>query len=94
MITLDFLVLPKENPLPKDIDVAYYLIHSMSSDIGDFSQMEADCAKNFCQLIKATNAQQIIYLSGIVNDNQLSKHLASRKNVEDILKNQLFLRLY
>ena len=86
LITLDFLALPKENPLPKDIDVAYYLIHSMSSDIGDFSQMEAECATNFYQLIEATNAQQIIYLSGIVNDNQLSKHLASRKNVEDILK--------
>ena len=52
LITLDFLVLPKENPLPKDIDVAYYLIHSMSSDIGDFSQMEADCAKNFVNLLK------------------------------------------
>ena len=51
LITLDFLASPKENPLPKDIDVAYYLIHSMSSDIGDFSQMEADCATNFCQLI-------------------------------------------
>ena len=86
LITLDFLASPKENPLPKDIDVAYYLIHSMSSDIGDFSQMEAECATNFYQLIEATNAQQIIYLSGIVNDNQLSKHLASRKNVEDILK--------
>ena len=33
-----------------------------------------------------TNAKQIIYLSGIINDDQLSKHLASRKNVEDILK--------
>ena len=86
LITLDFLASSKENPLPKDIDVAYYLIHSMSSDIGDFSQMEAECATNFCQLIEDTNTQQIIYLSGIVNDNQLSKHLASRKNVEDILK--------
>jgi uncharacterized protein YbjT (DUF2867 family) len=86
LITLDFLASPKENPLPQDIDVAYYLIHSMSSDIGDFSQMEADCATNFCRLMEETNAKQIIYLSGIINDDQLSKHLASRKNVEDILK--------
>ncbi len=87
LITLDYLAPPKDNPLPKDIDVAYYLIHSMSSDIGDFSQMEAYCAVNFCRLIEGTKAQQIIYLSGIVNDEVLSKHLASRKNVESILMN-------
>lgn len=85
LITLDFLNLPKNNPIPKDIDVAYYLIHSMSSDVGDFSQMEAQCAHNFIHLLAKTNAKQIIYLSGIVNEKNLSKHLASRKNVEDIL---------
>ena len=85
LITLDFLHLPKENPLPENIDVAYYLIHSMSSDIGDFSRMEAQCAHNFVSLVEQTQAKQIIYLSGIVNEKALSKHLASRKNVEDIL---------
>lgn len=86
LITLDFLGRPDKNPIPKEIDVAYYLIHSMSSDQGDFSQMEAQCAQNFCSLIEDTLAKQIIYLSGIVNQKDLSKHLASRKNVEDILK--------
>ncbi|MGB1971736.1 MAG: SDR family oxidoreductase [Flavobacteriaceae bacterium] len=86
IITLDFLKPPEKNPLPKDIDAAYYLIHSMSSNSGDFTEMEALCAKNFCALLEQTKAQQIIYLSGIVNDTQLSKHLLSRKNVENILK--------
>lgn len=85
LITLDFLHLTEENPLPENIDVAYYLIHSMSSDIGDFSRMEAQCAHNFVSLVEQTQAKQIIYLSGIVNEKALSKHLASRKNVEDIL---------
>lgn len=85
LITLDFLHLTEENPLPEKIDVAYYLIHSMSSDIGDFSRMEAQCAHNFVSLVEQTQAKQIIYLSGIVNEKALSKHLASRKNVEDIL---------
>ena len=85
LITVDFLERPKHNPIPKDIDVAYYLIHSMSSDVGDFSQMEAQCAQNFSALIEHTQAKQIVYLSGIVNEKSLSKHLASRKNVEDIL---------
>lgn len=85
LITVDFLHTTKKNPLPENIDVAYYLIHSMSSDIGDFSRMEAQCAHNFVSLIEQTQAKQIIYLSGIVNEKALSKHLASRKNVENIL---------
>jgi uncharacterized protein YbjT (DUF2867 family) len=47
--------------------------------------MEAIAAANFVSLINATTARQIIYLSGIVNDADLSAHLLSRKNVEDIL---------
>ena len=85
LITIDFLHTTKKNPLPENIDVAYYLIHSMSSDIGDFSRMEAQCAHNFVSLVEQTQAKQIIYLSGIVNEKALSKHLASRKNVENIL---------
>lgn len=86
IITLDFLSPPKNNPIPSDIDVAYYLIHSMSSEQGDFSSMEAQCAENFSRFIGETTTKQIIYLSGIINDKSLSKHLASRKNVETILK--------
>ena len=44
LITLDFLDPPQPKVVPHDIDVAYYLIHSMSSDQGDFSEMEAQCA--------------------------------------------------
>ena len=76
----------KENSIPKEIDVVYYLIHSMSSKIDSFSKMEIDCANNFNFLIKGTNAKQIIFLSGIINNKNLSKHLESRKNVEMILR--------
>lgn len=70
--------------LPNDIDLAYYLIHSMSSS-EDFLELEKKSAEHFIQYINHTSAKQIIYLSGIVNDPYLSKHLQSRKNVEDIL---------
>ena len=64
----------------------------MSSKIDRFAKMEIDCAKNFNFLIKGTNAKQIIFLSGIINNKNLSKHLESRKNVEKILrKNQIKL---
>ncbi len=72
--------------VPVDFDLAYYLVHSMSSSHEDFTRIESDSAKNFVGLINRSHAKQIIYLSGIVNDDALSNHLLSRKNVEDILK--------
>ena len=69
----------------KDIDAAYYLIHSMSSNVKDFASLEEISAKNFIKLVKGTSIKQIIYLSGITNKEKLSKHLASRKRVEEIL---------
>ena len=85
IIELDFLKLQPEQELPKDIDAAYYLIHSMTSSTDNFDQMEADSAHSFVELINKTNCKQVVYLSGIVNEDQLSKHLLSRKRVEDIL---------
>ncbi len=71
--------------VPTSYDVAYYLVHSMSSPTVDFAEQESESAKNFVTLINQSTAKQIIYLSGIVNDDDLSSHLLSRKNVEDIL---------
>lgn len=85
VIEVDFLNLDSLGSIPKDIDVAYYLIHSMSTQSGDFQDMEEVCATNFKNRIEQTNAQQVIYLSGISNTDTLSKHLTSRKNVETIL---------
>ena len=69
---------------PKDIDVAYYLIHSMS-DSQQFKSLEERCALNFSKYIDATSAEQIIYLGGISNAKVLSKHLESRHLVEAAL---------
>lgn len=85
VVEVDFLQDFRENLIPSDIDAAYFLIHSMSSSTQDFDDMEAKSADNFNLYVKNTQIQQVIYLSGIVNDENLSKHLSSRKNVEDIL---------
>lgn len=76
--------------IPNDVEVAFYLIHSMSTASGDFEKMEACCAQNFRDRIEKTSAMQVIYLSGIVNESHLSKHLQSRKTVENILSNASF----
>lgn len=86
-IEVDFLKPESLSHIPLDIDVAYYLIHSMATSSDDFSEMEQQSAQNFVRQIEETKAKQVIYLSGIVNDDDLSKHLRSRKNVEDILAN-------
>lgn len=74
-----------DHGVPRDIDAAYYLVHSMSSSNPDFTTLETESAQNFVALVNQTQAKQIVYLSGIVNDADLSDHLLSRKNVEDIL---------
>lgn len=70
---------------PQQIDIAYFLIHSMSSSIDSFDVMEAKTAQNFNRYSEYMNVKQVIYLSGIVNDPNLSKHMLSRNGVEKIL---------
>ena len=84
-IEIDFLNQESLNAIPNDIDAAYYLIHSMSSSSDNYDELESISATNFVKRVNQTNAKQVIYLTGIVNDNTLSKHLSSRKNVENIL---------
>lgn len=72
--------------LPKDLDVAYYLMHSMSEIMRDLKKVEEEVATNFVDALKSTNVKQIIYLSGITHAGNLSKHLESRLMVENILK--------
>lgn len=71
--------------IPSDIDAAYYLVHSMSYS-QKFSELEATSAQNFAERLAHTHAKQIIYLSGLSNEDQLSRHLNSRKQVGEILK--------
>lgn len=90
IVEADFLKKESLKHIPYDIDVAYYLIHSMSTQSGDFEDMEEICASNFKNRIEQTNAKQVIYLSGISNSDDLSKHLSSRKNVEAVLSGSNF----
>jgi uncharacterized protein YbjT (DUF2867 family) len=90
VIEADFLNKESLQQIPQDIEVAYYLIHSMSTQTGDFGNMEEVCAANFRNCIENTNAKQVVYLSGISNAEELSKHLSSRKNVESVLSGASF----
>lgn len=81
VIEIDLTKKETLNAIPQDIDFAYYLVHSMASS-KNYIELERQSAINFRMVINKTNAKQVIYLSGIVNSETLSKHLNSRKNVE------------
>ncbi|HPT31621.1 MAG TPA: SDR family oxidoreductase [Prolixibacteraceae bacterium] len=85
VIEVDFLKPGTLLSIPPDIDAAYYLIHSMASSTADFEKMEEVSAINFRNAMALTRVRQVIYLSGIVNEEILSRHLTSRSNVERIL---------
>ena len=86
-LEIDFLADVAVSDGLKDIDAAYYLIHSMSDDdSSSFEKLEKTAALNFVELIDQTSAKQIIYLGGITNETTLSKHLASRKKVDEVLR--------
>ena len=74
----------------KPVDTAYFLIHSLKSNTDQFYDDESAVANNFKSLAENLKCRQVIYLGGIANDDQLSKHLSSRKNVESTLKSGSF----
>ena len=84
IIEVDLLKKETLNSIPKNIDGAFYLVHSMSSS-KDYENLELESAKNFRTCLEKTNVKHIIYLSGIINETELSKHLESRRNVENEL---------
>lgn len=74
--------------LPSDLEVVYYLVHSMSETGSNLKDAEMEVVENFIKGIKHLQLKQIIYLGGIINDEKhLSPHLQSRLLVEQALKN-------
>lgn len=72
----------------KDIDVAYYLIHSMSGNSdSNFHKRDMQAAENFGEAARKNNVSQIIYLGGLGNaEDNLSEHLSSRQKTGKVLR--------
>lgn len=84
IIEIDLLEKESLSKIPQDIDGAYYLVHSMSAS-KNYQDLERQSAINFRTALNKTNVEHVIYLSGMVNQDELSEHLQSRKAVEDEL---------
>ena len=59
------------------VHTAYYLLHSINVST-NFETIEAEMAKRFADSAEAAHVKQIIYLGGIANDENRSRHLTSR----------------
>jgi len=85
---IEFDFLHPENALQhfnkKYFDVAYYLIHSLGDTTTTLKEYEIRSAGCFVLVATLTQVKQIVYLSGISNEQNLSKHLLARKNVKDV----------
>jgi uncharacterized protein YbjT (DUF2867 family) len=69
----------------KDVDVAYYLVHSMAAG-KDFPELDAEAARNFAAAAERQGVKRIVYLGGLVPENPKSTHLRSRQETGDILR--------
>jgi uncharacterized protein YbjT (DUF2867 family) len=71
----------------QDIDVAYFLIHSMESSArGAFDVRDRAAAENFSRAAVAAGVRRIVYLGGLLpTQGPASLHLASRLEVENTL---------
>jgi uncharacterized protein YbjT (DUF2867 family) len=74
------------------IELAYYLIHSMESLSGEqptFPEREHVAAENFAAAAARAGVRRIVYLGGLTpgppDAEGISRHLASRAHVEQVL---------
>ncbi len=71
----------------KDIDTAYYLIHSLRLGPKEFASADLEAARNFRQAAEEANVKRIIYLGGLGDvRGPLSSHLRSRAEVAEELR--------
>lgn len=70
----------------EDIEVAYYLIHSLG--FGDeFEERDKRAAQNFADAASEAGVDRVIYLGGLGETGpDLSPHLRSRREVEEVLR--------
>lgn len=68
----------------KDVEVAYYLIHSLSNE--NYKDLDKTSAQNFLDVANECGVKMIIYLGGLgVKNENTSEHLLSRIETGEIL---------
>jgi len=74
-------------PALKGIDVAYYLIHSMSGRVEGFESRDRQAAQNFAIAANQCGVRRVIYLGGLAaTGSTVSAHLKSRHETGAVLR--------
>ena len=73
VIQVDLLKQETLKNIPSNIDGAFYLVHSMSAS-SDYESLEKQSAINFTNRINQTDANHVVYLSGIINNTSVSNN--------------------
>ena len=69
----------------RDVDIAYYLVHSMAAG-KDFPKLDAEAARNFAAAAARQGVRRIVYLGGLADETHvLPPHLGSRIEVGRLL---------
>jgi uncharacterized protein YbjT (DUF2867 family) len=64
------------------MDAVVYLVHSMESE--DFVTKDREAAERVARACERAGVGRLVYLSGLVPDGELSDHLRSRLQVEEV----------
>ena len=69
----------------RDVDIAYYLVHSMGRGSGgDYASRDRQAAANFARAMRADAVERVVYLGGL-GDQPKSEHLRSRHETAGVL---------
>ncbi len=68
-----------------DVEVAYYLVHSMAAG-RDFGRLDLEAARNFAEAAARAGVRRIVYLGGLVPEDAVSEHILSRRDTGEVLR--------
>jgi len=72
-------------PALRDVDTAYYLVHSMAAG-RNFGRIDLEAAANFATAAAAAGVRRIVYLGGLVPPSADTEHIVSRQRTGDLLR--------
>ncbi|HGJ5868213.1 DUF2867 domain-containing protein [Arsenophonus nasoniae] len=80
------LLAPKTlNNIMTDIDIVYFLVHSMAAN-NNLIEQECLAAQNVKHVLEQSKVKQVIYLSALQHSSCHSQHLIARKLTGEILR--------
>jgi uncharacterized protein YbjT (DUF2867 family) len=85
LIAADALKPETLGPALRDIDTAYYLVHSMAAG-KRFGSIDLQAAHHFAQAAAAAGVRRIVYLGGLVPPAADTEHIVSRRQTGDVLR--------